>query len=84
MQDEDTQTAASLCSVLNSQELSAFAKTIYEQKREEFLKRDIATEFQEEAEKWTDMQVAEAKLRLGFLRSCGRGCWLNWKSGDTV
>lgn len=58
------ETAASLCGVLNSEELNAFTKTIDEQKREEFLKRFIAAEIQEESEMWTAVEVGEAKLRL--------------------
>jgi hypothetical protein len=41
------------------------AKGVYERKREEFLRRAIVGEFQEEAEKWTALEVAEARLRMG-------------------
>lgn len=41
------ETAATLCGILNFQDLSPFASGIYEQKREEFLKRAINAEIQE-------------------------------------
>lgn len=63
------ETAASLCGVLNMEELNNFTKTIYEQKREEFLKRAISSEFQEDAEKWAAVEITEAKVRLGLADS---------------
>jgi hypothetical protein len=59
------ETAASLCGVLTSEEMDGCAKGVYERKREEFLRRAIVGEFQEEAEKWTALEVAEARLRMG-------------------